>query len=246
MFEGIGNINDYIKTDSAAQKMAEKYREKTEETSQRMKMASSKRDLRMTSIMGKMRRGKKLSHSDLNYLRQKNPAVYQKAAAVQKSREDFEKKLKLCKDKESVRRLRASVTCSAVGSAVNAGSGAANVNGDSFSMSAACDASSIPNVSAEGNATVKAAAVTAQSIQQQNLQNYDTFTDNSTENSSQYSENDENRHSRSIQDFSDRNDINNYHYRSLSEAYRIYKKGLTYQKLPQKRKRSIRGNGIKV
>lgn len=116
---------------AAAKKMAVKYTEESKRLQSLKKNRPKKTDTRLLSIASKMRRGKKLSKTELGYLKKVSPGLYQKAAAADRKRDRFEKELRLCKDKEDVRRLRARVTMSVGGGGCAGGS----VGGDTGSVS---------------------------------------------------------------------------------------------------------------
>lgn len=63
-------------------------------------------------IIEKIRSGAKLSQSELNYIRMKNPEAYARAVRMQLKREMLENKLKNCKTKEEVE----DVSCMELGS----------------------------------------------------------------------------------------------------------------------------------
>ncbi len=65
---------------------------------------------RISSIIEKLRRGKKLSPTEMCLLREHNPVMYQKALTVEAEREAYEKRLKACKSKEEVERLQMTTT----------------------------------------------------------------------------------------------------------------------------------------
>lgn len=102
----------------AAVKMAEKYREKSDQMAKMaaLKKAKKKNNGRLNSITRKMRRGDRLSKSELGYLSQESPGLYRKAITAERKREQLEQDLKRCKTKEEVRRLRVRVTSAVMGS----------------------------------------------------------------------------------------------------------------------------------
>ncbi|MEG2054465.1 MAG: hypothetical protein RR052_05925, partial [Oscillospiraceae bacterium] len=61
---------------------------------------------KMQSIYQKLDCGKKLSHKEMEYLKEKNPELYEKVKRIQEEREEFEKKLSQCKTKEDVAMLQ--------------------------------------------------------------------------------------------------------------------------------------------
>lgn len=65
-------------------------------------------DTKMSAIMTKAQAGKKLSYDDWEYLKAKNPAMYEKLRAVEKEQKDYEEALKRCKTRDEARRLHMS------------------------------------------------------------------------------------------------------------------------------------------
>ena len=94
--------------------MSEKLRSSNQKQNDLSAQGIKKNDARLTSIRNKMSRGKKLSGSDKGYLRKNAPQLLHKAMNAEKKREDMERRLKNCKSKEEVRRLRSQVTQLAV------------------------------------------------------------------------------------------------------------------------------------
>ena len=66
------------------------------------------RDDRLTGIINKAQAGKKLSQDDWEYLRTKNPQLYQKLRQVEQEAESYEKALRRCKTRDEVQRLHTS------------------------------------------------------------------------------------------------------------------------------------------
>ena len=66
------------------------------------------RDDRLTGIINKAQTGKKLSHADWEYLREKNPQLYQKLRQVEEEAENYEKALRRCKTRDEAQRLHTS------------------------------------------------------------------------------------------------------------------------------------------
>ena len=62
-------------------------------------------DSKMSAIMTKAQAGKKLSYDEWEYLRAKNPVMYEKLREVEKEQEAYEEELKHCKTKDEARRL---------------------------------------------------------------------------------------------------------------------------------------------
>ncbi|MBQ6986342.1 MAG: hypothetical protein IJQ25_05065 [Oscillibacter sp.] len=65
-------------------------------------------DSKMSAIMTKAQAGKKLSYDEWEYLRAKNPVMYEKLREVEKEQEAYEEELKRCKTKDEARRLHMS------------------------------------------------------------------------------------------------------------------------------------------
>ncbi len=65
-------------------------------------------DSKMSAIMTKAQAGKKLSYDEWEYLRAKNPVMYEKLREVEKEQEAYEEELKHCKTKDEARRLHVS------------------------------------------------------------------------------------------------------------------------------------------
>ena len=65
-------------------------------------------DHKMSSIMAKAQAGKKLSPDDWEYLKQKNPTLYEKLREAEQEQENYEKALRRCKTKDEAQRLHMS------------------------------------------------------------------------------------------------------------------------------------------
>lgn len=63
-------------------------------------------DVDAAAVYTKLSTGKKLSASEMAYLKEKDPAAYQKAKEIEAERAHFEEELKRCKTKEDVQRLK--------------------------------------------------------------------------------------------------------------------------------------------
>lgn len=237
--ENISNsIPEFCKTDIATQKMAEKFAEKASEMKKITSAKSKKSDYRLSGIIGKMRRGSRLSFGDLNYLRQKNPGLHAKAARAQAARDDFEAELRLCKDKEDVRRLQAKVTTSAISGGgissltsclggVSSGSVSAEAAAPSVDASLAVAPSAVPAVTMP-EPTVNAAEIThiAEMASGIGISEPPPILDTNDINST------DNNHHKDYNDLEGA--VGNYRYRCLSRVYFLYKQSDTYHKLPQK------------
>ena len=62
-------------------------------------------NIKLEAIMNKAKSGKKLSEADWEYLRQKNPQMYDKLKAVVKETEQYEKDLRSCSTRDQAQRL---------------------------------------------------------------------------------------------------------------------------------------------
>ena len=63
---------------------------------------------KMSAIMTKAEAGRKLSHDEWEYLRAKNPVMYEKLKAIEREQKEYEKELKHCKTRDEARRLHLS------------------------------------------------------------------------------------------------------------------------------------------
>ena len=68
----------------------------------------------MSSIRAKLNAGKRLSSSELQYLKKNDPETYQHVKAMEAERKAFEQRLRRCKTKEEVQRLKASQMASSL------------------------------------------------------------------------------------------------------------------------------------
>ncbi len=66
-----------------------------------------KKNNTLSAIDTKLRSGKALSASEMSYLKQNHPELYEKAIEAKREREQYEKELKACKTKDDVQRVRA-------------------------------------------------------------------------------------------------------------------------------------------
>jgi hypothetical protein len=131
MFEGIGTIGSYAKQwklkrmaktkittgqtvdlnkrQSFSSVFAQISTQNSQGTKKTTKTMAEK--AKTNSIKQKLKQGKKLSAEELKHLKEKEPALYEKAKAVQLAREQLERDLKHCKTKGEVRMamLRASM-----------------------------------------------------------------------------------------------------------------------------------------
>ena len=65
-------------------------------------------DLKLSGILSKAEAGKKLSPDEWEYLRAKNPALYEKLREIEREEENYEKALKRCKTRDEAQRLHVS------------------------------------------------------------------------------------------------------------------------------------------
>ena len=68
----------------------------------------------MSGIRAKLNAGKKLSSSELSYLKKNDPETYQHVKAMEAERKAYEQRLRRCKTKEEVQRLKASQMASSL------------------------------------------------------------------------------------------------------------------------------------
>lgn len=95
-----GNYSDHGTTS-----IADKLRQET--AKQSLPSQSDSNQVTMSGIQAKLMAGKKLSSAELQYLRQNDPDTYQQAKAREMERKMFEQRLRSCKTKEEVQRLKA-------------------------------------------------------------------------------------------------------------------------------------------
>ena len=117
LFEGIGRVSDYAQLNNLRREA--KYRVKTGQSlvqamgaplqisRQRFSEAqesNTKRDAERESLIRqKLRNGQKLSPMDKQYLKEKDPDLYDKVARIEERREALERALKCAKSKEEAR-----------------------------------------------------------------------------------------------------------------------------------------------
>ncbi|MDE7295342.1 MAG: hypothetical protein K2N72_13040 [Oscillospiraceae bacterium] len=137
-FMSIGSINSYVKTMNMENKWQakknsgnfaadgaktigewmENQKKKTEEKTSALKNMGNKSDSTLNNIRNKLTKGSKLTPTEKEYLRKKDPTMYQKVQNIEAEQKDFENKLRQCKTKDEVRRLKLTYAASAL-SAVN-------------------------------------------------------------------------------------------------------------------------------
>lgn len=74
----------------------------------------NKRDNTLIAINSKLSRGAKLTPAEKQYLRQKDMAAYERVQKIEAARRDFENRLRRCKTKDEVRRLKMAYAASAL------------------------------------------------------------------------------------------------------------------------------------
>ena len=142
LFEGIGRVSDYAQLNDLRREA--KYRVKTGQSlvqamgaplqisRQRFSEAqesNTKRDAERESLIRqKLRNGQKLSPMDKQYLKEKDPDLYDKVARIEERREALERALKRAKSKEEARLAVAQANISVL-SEMQRGGGASSVSG---------------------------------------------------------------------------------------------------------------------
>lgn len=126
---GMGSMGSYMKT----MQLQQKWQLKKDEIQSRNPQVSAsmynqvqqeKKRYDLQALDYKLQAGQQLSGEELDYLRQNNPEMYQKAMQAKAERAAYERELKNCKTQDEVRRLRMQRT----GALVTAGREAANRN----------------------------------------------------------------------------------------------------------------------
>lgn len=141
LFEGIGRVSDYAQLNNLRREA--KYRVKTGQSlvqamgaplqisRQRFSEAqesNTKRDAERESLIRqKLRNGQKLSPMDKQYLKEKDPDLYDKVARIEERREALERALKRAKSKEEARLAVAQANISVLAE-MQRGGGASNVS----------------------------------------------------------------------------------------------------------------------
>ena len=142
LFEGIGRVSDYAQLNNLRREA--KYRVKTGQSlvqamgaplqisRQRFSEAqesNTKRDAERESLIRqKLRNGQKLSPMDKQYLKEKDPDLYDKVARIEERREALERALKRAKSKEEARLAVAQANISVLAE-MQRGGGASSVSG---------------------------------------------------------------------------------------------------------------------
>lgn len=120
-FNSIGNMNNYLRTTELKSMWnlrkknndyASKGQERLDQMFERMYgkngEAENGSDSRLSEIRNKLNAGGKLSPDEMEYLRQKDPKTYNDLKQEELEQEAFEKRLRRCKTKEEVERLKMS------------------------------------------------------------------------------------------------------------------------------------------
>ena len=162
LFEGIGRVSDYAQLNNLRREA--KHRVKTGQSlvqamgaplqisRQRFSEAqesNTKRDAeREGLIRQKLRNGQKLSPMDKQYLKEKDPDLYDKVARIEERREALERALKRAKSKEEARLAVAQANISVLAE-MQRGGGASNVSGAGGGFSGHAE---MPAAAANGSA----------------------------------------------------------------------------------------------
>ena len=171
LFEGIGRVSDYAQLNNLRREA--KHRVKTGQSlvqamgaplqisRQRFSEAqesNTKRDAeREGLIRQKLRNGQKLSPMDKQYLKEKDPDLYDKVARIEERREALERALKRAKSKEEARLAVAQANISVLAE-MQRGGGASNVSGAGGGSAGHAE---MPAAAANGNAAAAGDALDA-------------------------------------------------------------------------------------
>ena len=171
LFEGIGRVSDYAQLNNLRREA--KHRVKTGQSllqamgaplqisRQRFSEAqesNTKRDAeREGLIRQKLRNGQKLSPMDKQYLKEKDPDLYDKVARIEERREALERALKRAKSKEEARLAVAQANISVLAE-MQRGGGASSVSGAGGGSAGHAE---MPAAAANGNAAAAGDALDA-------------------------------------------------------------------------------------
>ena len=171
LFEGIGRVSDYAQLNDLRREA--KHRVKTGQSlvqamgaplqisRQRFSEAqesNTKRDAeREGLIRQKLRNGQKLSPMDKQYLKEKDPDLYDKVARIEERREALERALKRAKSKEEARLAVAQANISVLAE-MQRGGGASSVSGAGGGSAGHAE---MPAAAANGNAAAAGDALDA-------------------------------------------------------------------------------------
>ena len=172
LFEGIGRVSDYAQLNNLRREA--KHRVKTGQSlvqamgaplqisRQRFSEAqesNTKRDAERESLIRqKLRNGQKLSPMDKQYLKEKDPDLYDKVARIEERREALERALKRAKSKEEARLAVAQANISVLAE-MQRGGGASSVSGAGGGGSAGH--AEMPAAAANGSAAAAGDALDA-------------------------------------------------------------------------------------
>lgn len=92
----------------------EQQKKKTVEKKSSQSSMGNKSDSTLTAINYKLAKGSKLTPAEKEYLRKKDAAAYQRVQNIEATQKDFENKLRQCKTKEEVRKLKLTYVASAL------------------------------------------------------------------------------------------------------------------------------------
>ena len=171
LFEGIGRVSDYAQLNNLRREA--KYRVKTGQSlvqamgaplqisRQRFSEAqesNTKRDAERESLIRqKLRNGQKLSPMDKQYLKDKDPDLYDKVARIEERREALERALKRAKSKEEARLAVAQANISVLAEMQRGGASSVSGAGGGGSAGAA----EMPAAAANGSAAAAGDALAA-------------------------------------------------------------------------------------
>ena len=116
------------------------------------------------SIKHKLKQGRKLSAQELKHLKEKEPALYEKAKVIQSAREELERDLKHCKTKAEVRMalMRASMKVESQAAMADAAAAGATMKGFTPSAGGAVSGTAGAALNTEGAAIMDAENVNAE------------------------------------------------------------------------------------
>jgi hypothetical protein len=109
---GMGTVSSHMKNVNLNMKWQERKQDPRKDKELDPQIAEIKRwsedqrrGQKMSSIHGKMLAGGKLTKEEMEYLRENNPELYEKAVKIKREREQYKKELESCKSKEDVEKL---------------------------------------------------------------------------------------------------------------------------------------------
>jgi len=114
-FQFAGTVSDNVKTMALEMKWQERKQNlfiPKEENSMiadmKKRLAEMEKSNKISSIDAKLKAGKRLSASEMDFLRKNVPELYKKAVQIEKEREEYRRALENCRTKEDVARLNMS------------------------------------------------------------------------------------------------------------------------------------------